>query len=54
MQVNAETLARMAGKATNDNMRSVIDGLALAGIGAGGAAADGPTPPPVRGHPCSP
>lgn len=35
MQVTAETLARMAGKATNDNMRSVIDGLALAGIGAG-------------------
>lgn len=35
MQVTAETLARMSGKATNDNMRSVIEGLALAGIGAG-------------------
>ena len=35
MQVNAETLARMSGRAVNDNMRSVIDGLAMAGIGAG-------------------
>lgn len=35
MQVNAETLARMSGRAVNDNMRSVIDGLASAGIGAG-------------------
>ena len=35
MQVNAETLARMSGREVNDNMRSVIDGLAMAGIGAG-------------------
>ena len=35
MQVNAETLARMSGRAVNENMRSVIDGLAMAGIGAG-------------------
>ena len=35
MQVTAETLARMSGRAVNDNMRSVIDGLAIAGVGAG-------------------
>ena len=35
MQVTAETLARMSGREVNDNMRSVIDGLAMAGIGAG-------------------
>lgn len=35
MQVAAETLARMSGRGVNDNMRSVIDGLAMAGIGAG-------------------
>ena len=35
MQVTTETLARMSGRAVNDNMRSVIDGLAMAGIGAG-------------------
>ena len=35
MQVTAETLARMSGREVNDNMRSVIAGLAMAGIGAG-------------------
>ena len=35
MQVTAETLARMSGREVNDNMRSVIAGLALAGVGAG-------------------
>lgn len=35
MQITMNTLAQMSGKATNDNMRSVIDGLAMAGIGAG-------------------
>ena len=35
MLITTNTLARMSGKATNDNMHSVIEGLALAGIGAG-------------------
>lgn len=35
MQINADTLARVAGTSSNDNMQSTVAGLARAGIGAG-------------------